>query len=102
LFSYDIAWGNFVTRFGIIGSVIFIYIWYILIQSFWIYRKYDGIILCMFIYCIQYYIDSLASSYISTAGSFIFPFIIYGYIYATYKSKYSISNRSIREELNIY
>lgn len=76
LYSFDIAWGNFVTRFGIIGTIIMLSIWIKFLFFFWKHKNND-IAFGSFLYIIYLFCNSIASQSISETVNMIPIFILY-------------------------
>lgn len=87
----DIAWGNILSRFGMIGIVFYIIFWGIIIRKMWKSRKEDPIVLCGMLYVMAYVMTSVAGSSISYTTFMAFPFLILSLIGTTQKTKYGES-----------
>lgn len=76
IYSYDISWGNFITRFGILGTVLMLSLWLFLLRFFWKTRNNPfGLVGFLMLICVI--ITSFAGINLSSPGSFIKFFIIY-------------------------
>lgn len=76
LYSFDIAWGNFVTRFGIVGTLIMLAIWWHMFRQFWKSRS-NGIALVGAVYILSLFGRSIAGTEISETLSMIMFFLLY-------------------------
>lgn len=73
----DISYGNFITQFGFMGSIILLSVWgYVLIQSYRCRKENQySFILCLLL--LGYFLRSFSGAVISNTANMIVPFLIY-------------------------
>lgn len=76
LYSFDIAWGNFITRFGLIGTVLFLSIWIRLALYFWKRRK-NELNFSIFLYLLLLLIGSTSTQILSETSTLIPIFLFF-------------------------
>lgn len=81
LYSADIGFGNFITRFGILGTLAMLYVWITLFKQFWRHKEHP-IMFSALLYLINLFFDTFASRGISETYTMI-PFLL---LYSYYKS----------------
>lgn len=86
----DISWSNFIIRYGIIGTFIFLYFFFSITS---IYNKnLKTIGLPIFLYMILLFIDSFTSDLMYQNRMLIFPLLLYNLLSSNYEYKKSIDN----------
>ncbi|WP_321437111.1 hypothetical protein [uncultured Bacteroides sp.] len=86
----DISWSNFIIRYGIIGTFIFLYFFFSITS---IYNKnLKTIGLPIFLYMILLFIDSFTSDLMYQNRMLIFPLLLYNLLSSKYEYKKSIDN----------
>lgn len=76
LYTPDIAWGNFITRFGGMGTALIILLWISLGGYMYKLRHLHPYMLCGALYVIFLFIGSIADSHISDLGNLVFPLLL--------------------------
>lgn len=84
----DIAWGNILCRFGLIGIIFFIYYWFKIIQTLW--TPQNMILLCGALHVLTYCLTSIAGSAISSTTFMTFSFLLM----ALKENQYNINQKS--------
>lgn len=77
LFTPDIAYGNLLTRLGLLGSAIYLVFIFFLIRQFYIFRKQSLLSLTAFVILIIMVFGSFSGSELSDPQSFSLYFVIY-------------------------
>ena len=81
LYSPDISWGNLFVRFGIVGSIIYLMIYFKLMNEVYRKRHLNLIYSVLFIYrFVTITIISFASSIISVGSFWLLPLLLYSFI----------------------
>lgn len=75
----DIAWGNFLTKFGAVGTILVLAIWITLCIYFFQFRFLHPILQCEFLYLLYLFVTSISESHISDLGNLAFPLLICAY-----------------------
>lgn len=95
LYSYDISWGNFVTRYGILGTFIYLCIWYKL-GCFLSRNKKScnwlGLAFLLFLF--KVILGGVTSNEFSNTVSLLPFFLIYALIYKSNKNEKTIDNNN--------
>jgi hypothetical protein len=73
----DIAWGNLLTRYGLIGIILCIIIFITLIKHFYKFRKIDPLFHAGLLYIIVELIGSISSSNLGYPKNYAFFFLVY-------------------------
>ena len=76
LYSYDIGWGNLVTRFGILGSICLLSIWLYLGLFFWKHRD-NNLMFAAFLCWMTTIVGSFSGQGISETHSLIAYYVLY-------------------------
>lgn len=84
LYTADIAWGNFLTRFGALGTVILLLLWICLFGYLFKLRHLHPVFLCESMFLVQLLFNSFAESHISEPGNLVFPILLCTYGLAIY------------------
>lgn len=88
----DIAWSNFIIRYGVIGTFIFLYVLYSITSIF--HRNLKTIGLPIFLYMILLFIISFTSDLLYQNRMLIFPFLLYNLLPHNREDKENIVNNS--------
>lgn len=72
----DIAWGNFLTRFGALGTILVLALWITLCIYLFKLRKLHPFLLCEFLFLLYLFFVSIAESHISDLGNLVFPILL--------------------------
>lgn len=80
----DIAWGNFLTSFGFLGTPIFLCLWCSLLLYLYKLRDLDPYMLCGALFIIHLFLNSIAESHISTPSFLAFPMLLLTFGLALY------------------
>lgn len=76
LYTPDIAWGNFVTKFGALGTLIVLLLWIALTTYMGKLRTLHPYIQCEFLYLLYLFFTSISESHISDLGNLSFPMLL--------------------------
>lgn len=80
----DIAWGNFVTKFGAIGTILALMLWITLCIYLFKLRHLHPLLQCEFLFILYLFITSISESHISELGNLAFPLLLCTYGLALY------------------
>lgn len=86
LYTPDIAWGNFLTRFGALGTVLVLALWITLCLYLFKLRKLHPFLLCEYLFLLYLFFVSIAESHISDLGNIVFPMLLCALGLTTYLS----------------
>ena len=73
----DISYGNILTKYGYLGGILYLSIWFYLLLFFFKNRKESDYSFISFLLILNMFLISLAGCAISNQGNIIFPFILY-------------------------
>lgn len=85
LYSYDIGWGNLVTRFGILGSISLLSIWIYLGLFFW-KRRNNELMFASFLYWLFFMVQTISGQGFSETRNLI-PFYVLYVLYTKSKQE---------------
>ena len=92
----DISYGNILTKYGYLGGLIFLSIWFYLLYFFYNNRHKDALIFISFLLIVCMILISFAGNAIFNHGNFIIPFFLYimalWVIQPNGKNHYSLKN----------
>lgn len=80
----DIAWGNFLTQFGIGGTIILLLLWCSLFGYLLKLRHLNPYLMCGTLYLLFQFLNSIADSHLSDTGNMVFPMLLCTYGLAIY------------------
>lgn len=72
----DIAWGNFVTKFGAVGTIILLSLWIALFVYMFKLRHLHPLLQCEFLFLLYLSITSISESHLSDLGNLAFPMLL--------------------------
>lgn len=72
----DIAWGNFLTRFGALGTILVLALWITLCIYLFKLRDLHPFLLCEYLFLLHLFFVSIAESHISDLGNLVFPILL--------------------------
>lgn len=72
----DIAWGNFLTKFGAIGTILVLALWIALCIYLFKLRQLHPFLLCEYLFLLYLFFVSIAESHISDLGNLVFPMLL--------------------------
>ena len=90
----DIAWGNFLTCYGLLGSLLFFIFYFSLIKSTYKLRKDISLAKILFVTLCMAIIVSFAGASLSEPYSLVGIFLFYNYMLKIYESKRTQNNGS--------
>lgn len=73
----DISYGNILTKYGYLGGILYLSIWFYLLLFFFKNRKESDYPFLSFLLILNMFLISLAGCSISNQGNIIFPFLLY-------------------------
>lgn len=94
----DIAWGNMLTRFGLVGSIIVMTMYFSFMKKFWRYRKKSDLCLVLFAYLLSNLLASFSGATISDP---LFWQPVF-YLIAFANKRIELYNLSIQKNETIY
>ena len=96
IYSSDIAFGNFITRWGLLGSVLLLSVWFNLLSFFWKNRQNDLAYAALALW-LYLFICNFSSRGMSETNTMINFFAIYAYFNTLNKTK----NETINHNRNL-
>ena len=78
IYSADIAYGNFITRWGLLGTIVLLTIWFYLLSYFWKHRR-NGLAYAALALWVYIFMCSFSSRGMSETNTMINFFALYAY-----------------------